>query len=859
MGSPDSGYASSNDAVDPTPQQPLPISDGIETTYVRFLASNAEAGSIIGKGGMTISDFQSRTNARIQLSRNFEYFPGTSDRVIMVSGTIDEVLEAVELILTKLFNEFYAEEGDEAEPRSKVRLIVPNSSCGGIIGKGGSMIRSLIEDSQANIKISPQDNNYIGVNDRLVTVIGTLQQLMQAVNLILLKLSEDSYYVQSIGPTFPYAGLANKRTVTIQPAGKDQSILLATTKTKKQSKPASLLHKSVMKKEFYRMAKAVSNQVGNNFYRPDLKKAALARLSAVNRSLKVTKSGAKKKNRQAFTIRAAHVTYSHGVSLRQEYLLEFTSEYGISEDLHPELHDPKERIVDFSKGKVGVYTKFLGFANFRLPISQFLFDILGHYQIHLSQLPVIGAAKQTTREKHPSVLYQTFGFPKKLEQSNLLGGREGISYWRVSAPNDEMPAEDTYSLEAVAVLNTHRTPIQKQPEALLCLVGLSRRYFLGDDVYPTFFHDDDRDMDLFNLIRASNPTKVKIGTRPRAAHEVPLLTVTASRVIEMKDPATTTESSGIPSTIERSPLDFSNENPSQQSTGGDGTEDQVEEITAMGHRVIKKRRKRGNDGVDTNAPPKETPADVSDPDPLSFANPQSIPKQDVVQSSKGAVVAGDPESENTSFTSMVGSPESIYQPEWGRCAKIDAHLDAPSIDFDEELYPHMLTAIASRKWVIGHGLRLAVMKCGESTKLRQVFADVVSAGIAKGMSEYGVEHGKANLDLQDIEAYDPEADTKYVAALHALRDLKYPMVDQLESLKDALMDVIMASLHLESDYGEDAPQSDGVPVSVSTVAPQGLAILLTDAARQTKTSENEASPRLLRSKSLPAMYNLDWP
>nr|GFA12634.1 60S ribosomal protein L28-2-like [Tanacetum cinerariifolium] len=39
--------------------------------------------------------------------------------------------------------------------------------------------------------------------------------------------------------------------------------------------------------------------VANNFYRPDLKKAALARLSAVNRSLKVTKSGAKKKNRQA--------------------------------------------------------------------------------------------------------------------------------------------------------------------------------------------------------------------------------------------------------------------------------------------------------------------------------------------------------------------------------------------------------------------------------------------------------------------------------------------------------------------------------------------------------------------------------
>ncbi|GKE06100.1 hypothetical protein Tco_1398118 [Tanacetum coccineum] len=80
-----------------------------------------------------------------------------------------------------------------------------------------------------------------------------------------------------------------------------------------------------------------------------------------------------------------------------------------------------------------------------------------------------------------------------------------------------------------------------------------------------------------------------------------------------------------------------------------------------------------------------------------------------------------------------------------RCAEMDARLDALSIDFDEEL---------------------------------QGFADVVSAGIAKGISEglkHGVEHGKAQLDLE------------------------------LEQLKDAPIDLIMASLHLESDIGEDAP------------------------------------------------------
>nr|GFD37331.1 hypothetical protein [Tanacetum cinerariifolium] len=49
-----------------------------------------------------------------------------------------------------------------------------------------------------------------------------------------------------------------------------------------------------------------------------------------------------------------------------------------------------------------------------------------------------------------------------------------------------------------------------------------------------------------------------------------------------------------------------------------------------------------------------------------------------------------------------------------------------SIDFDEELYPHMLTAIAGRRWVIGHRLRLTMMKCAESLEMRQAFADVLA-------------------------------------------------------------------------------------------------------------------------------------
>ncbi|GKD95688.1 hypothetical protein Tco_1379585 [Tanacetum coccineum] len=554
-----------------------------------------------------------------------------------------------------------------------------------------------------------------------------------------------------------------------------------------------------------------------------------------------------------------------------------------------------------------------------------------------------------------------------------------------------MPPADSYSSVDVTTLNTRRTPIQKQPEVLLCLVGLSQNFFLGDDVYPTFLYDDDRDMDLFNLISAPNPTKVKTGTRPRAAHEV-------------QDGL----SGEIPSV----------ENPTVTEVVPEL--DLGREVAAMGPLVNKRRRKRGNDEADANAPPKvlrkdhaasrptqstlggkslasmgleagstfsapasqETPADVSDPDPLSYVKPQPIPEQDIAQSSKGAATAGDPDSEkSSSFTSMVGSPGSIYQPGWG--VTNNCRLDTPDVcqDMVDHIVPpryfselrHLpnddflsqYNINLARQVAMGSQLRLRfeqevrllkkatakIAKRDQRIQAREeeikkldheikslravdtevqafftdlqvsndllsqqastlhvqvtgeerikaafeefkkyeddrVFADVVSARIAKGMSEglkHGVEHRKTKLDLEAIEAYDPKADTKYVAALHALKDLKYPIVDQLEKLKDAPIDVVMASLYLESDSGEDAPYRaenkkkcrvvcrthgvgyahhaifDGVPVSVPTVAPQGLAILLADAATQTEIFEDKASPRLLRSKSLLPMYYLDWP
>nr|GFC15165.1 hypothetical protein [Tanacetum cinerariifolium] len=87
-------------------------------------------------------------------------------------------------------------------------------------------------------------------------------------------------------------------------------------------------------------------------------------------------------------------------------------------------------------------------------------------------------------------------------------------------------------------------------------------------------------------------------------------------------------------------------------------------------------RKRGPEGVDANAPPKSlrrdhtdhpsgVPADVSDPDPLAFAGAPSHPPVDVAQSSQGIAVAKDPGFEHASSPIEVGSPGSVYRPEWG--------------------------------------------------------------------------------------------------------------------------------------------------------------------------------------------------
>jgi hypothetical protein len=54
------------------------------------------------QAGQTIEQIQKNSGARVQLSRAGEFYPGTSERVLLLSGTLHSVLTGVFLMLEKL-------------------------------------------------------------------------------------------------------------------------------------------------------------------------------------------------------------------------------------------------------------------------------------------------------------------------------------------------------------------------------------------------------------------------------------------------------------------------------------------------------------------------------------------------------------------------------------------------------------------------------------------------------------------------------------------------------------------------------------------------------------------------------------
>eukprot|EP00977_Amphora_coffeiformis_P024174 scaffold15108_cov180-Amphora_coffeaeformis.AAC.50 len=164
-------------------------------TAMKLLVSNNVAGSIIGRQGQTISELQTKSSTRIKLSQTGDYYPGTQDRVCLVQGEPANVKVALQLLLERTYMlqehqhsqhvAWQLQRQQDSETQAfdfVVRLLVPSSSCGMIIGKSGSNIKFLEETTGVtSVRLSPKESGEQGfaaaaivaaTAERVLTVTG---------------------------------------------------------------------------------------------------------------------------------------------------------------------------------------------------------------------------------------------------------------------------------------------------------------------------------------------------------------------------------------------------------------------------------------------------------------------------------------------------------------------------------------------------------------------------------------------------------------------------------------------------------------------------------------------------------------
>ncbi|GKC80227.1 hypothetical protein Tco_1131001, partial [Tanacetum coccineum] len=103
--------------------------------------------------------------------------------------------------------------------------------------------------------------------------------------------------------------------------------------------------------------------------------------------------------------------------------------------------------------------------------------------------------------------------------------------------------------------------------------------------------------------------------------------------------------------------------------------------------------------------------------------------------------------------------------------KLDADVVAMVLHLEEKFYPHLLNTIIGRRWLLTHGMELAVTKCLNSKEYLSALGAAIGKAVEKGMQEglsAGITHGIEGRTLTDIAANNPSAEADYLAALHHL-------------------------------------------------------------------------------------------
>ncbi|KAL7301435.1 hypothetical protein TKK_0005876 [Trichogramma kaykai] len=172
---------------------------GDGTYHLKVLVPGVAAGAIIGKGGETIAQLQKDTGARVKMSKSHDFYPGTTERVCLITGNVEAIMSVMEFIMEKIREKpdlttktsVDFESGKATAERDKqVKILVPNSTAGMIIGKAGNYIKQIKEESGSYVQISQKAKD-VSLQERCITVIGEKENNRNALLMILAKVADD--------------------------------------------------------------------------------------------------------------------------------------------------------------------------------------------------------------------------------------------------------------------------------------------------------------------------------------------------------------------------------------------------------------------------------------------------------------------------------------------------------------------------------------------------------------------------------------------------------------------------------------------------------------------------------------------
>ncbi|XP_058486874.1 poly(rC)-binding protein 2 isoform X3 [Solea solea] len=173
------------------------IEGGLNVTLtIRLLMHGKEVGSIIGKKGESVKKMREESGARINISEG-----NCPERIITLAGPTTAIFKAFSMIIEKLEEDISSSMTNStatSKPPVTLRIVVPASQCGSLIGKGGCKIKEIRESTGAQVQVA--GDMLPNSTERAITIAGTPQSIIECVKQICVVMLESP----PKGVTIPY-------------------------------------------------------------------------------------------------------------------------------------------------------------------------------------------------------------------------------------------------------------------------------------------------------------------------------------------------------------------------------------------------------------------------------------------------------------------------------------------------------------------------------------------------------------------------------------------------------------------------------------------------------------------------------